>query len=465
MRKYWLDITTVMRWHGTPVGVVRTELEFLRAMFNLHHESIGFCRYDLNNNSFKRVSHSDVIDVLSRFNSYAQSSLKKNHGYLSSGRRWKNNFECLLVGAIQVFPSRIHKKLWGFLSSRKKLFYQAIKDLIRLNQSLKNLWIGLPNGQINSEKKIDASSEEIFNHGDRYISMGSDWDDKNLVHLYELKKKYQLKVTLFCYDTIPVKFPQLCLKNVSSKFGLYLLNLAWAADRVMCISNSTRNDFENFLVHCGGPIPELNVIHLGCEIHDDGKVNVSDVKEEIFKLIRKPFLLYVSTIERRKNHEILYRAYTRLIDEGIESLPLLIFIGKIGWGVEDLLSDISLDPRVKDRIIFLNEVSDIELIYLYKKAYMTLFPSLYEGWGLPIAESLSYGQFSLVSNTSSMKEVGQNFVEYLDPWDLHSWVDRLRYYIQHPEAIEEKKATIVASYQPKSWTNFSDELMSKFIEV
>ena len=97
---------------------------------------------------------------------------------------------------------------------------------------------------------------------------------------------------------------------------------------------------------------------------------------------KQPFILFVSTIERRKNHEVLYRAYHLLARQGtIESLPKLVFVGMPGWGVGDLLKEIELDPLTRGMIIQLHHVSDGELSYLYKKALFCVFPSLYEGVG------------------------------------------------------------------------------------
>ncbi|MOA15507.1 D-inositol 3-phosphate glycosyltransferase [compost metagenome] len=172
---------------------------------------------------------------------------------------------------------------------------------------------------------------------------------------------------------------------------------------------------------------------------------------EVLSLLQKKFILFVSTIERRKNHEVLYRAYTRLINKGVKDLPLLVFVGMPGWGVNDFLKDLELDPRVKEYIKVLSNVSDSDLVSLYRNCMFTLFPSLYEGWGLPVAESLAAGKYCLASNAASIPEVGGKLLDYIDPWDILSWESELEKYISDSEALRLKEQHIKCDYRIVPW--------------
>jgi glycosyltransferase involved in cell wall biosynthesis len=168
----------------------------------------------------------------------------------------------------------------------------------------------------------------------------------------------------------------------------------------------------------------------------------------------------VSTIERRKNHETLYRAYTRLVEAGEANLPLLVFVGMPGWGVNDLMADLRLDPRTKDLIKLLHHVNDADLARLYQHALMTVFPSLYEGWGLPVAESLAAGKCCLASGVASIPEVGGDLVDYVDPWNVPAWSERLLWYFNNPSLVADKEARIKESYQPMSWPKCAEDVFS-----
>lgn len=252
---------------------------------------------------------------------------------------------------------------------------------------------------------------------------------------------------LFCYDIIPVKFPHLCVGDVASKFGKYFANLAWCADAVLCISERSRDDLKSLLFNLGTPIPKMDVIRLGCDVTS----SCAEASMDISSLLERKFILFVSTIERRKNHEAIYRAYARLLDEGFNDLPIMLFVGMPGWGVNDFLSDLHLDPRTKSYIHNLSHVTDADLSLLYQNALFTVYPSLYEGWGLPIAESLRHGKFCLASNAASMPEVGGDFIEYIDPLDVPMWASRMKWYIENPMALLAKERRIKKQYVANSW--------------
>jgi len=188
------------------------------------------------------------------------------------------------------------------------------------------------------------------------------------------------------------------------------------------------------------------VVQLGSEIPAP-----KNETSEIMTAAGKRFILFVSTIERRKNHETLYRAYTRLVDQGERDLPKLVFVGMVGWGVSDFLADLRFDPRISGLVEVLTNVSDADLTWLYKNALFTVFPSLYEGWGLAVAESLASGKFCLASNAASIPEVGGDLIEYLDPWDVPKWAERLKWYFDHPEELKQAEERIKVEYAPKAW--------------
>jgi glycosyltransferase involved in cell wall biosynthesis len=107
----------------------------------------------------------------------------------------------------------------------------------------------------------------------------------------------------------------------------------------------------------------------------------------------------VSTIEIRKNHRLLVRVWQRLIARhGIEAVPALIFAGQIGWMVDDLLADLAASGHLARKTEHKPGLSDEGLDEAYRSCLFAVFPSLCEGWGLPIAESLAHGKFCVASN-------------------------------------------------------------------
>jgi glycosyltransferase involved in cell wall biosynthesis len=284
-----------------------------------------------------------------------------------------------------------------------------------------------------------------FGAGDVLVSGGLDWDQKDLAYLYQLKLALGLKVILFCYDLIPVLLPHLCVGEVAGIFARYFVDVAWCADEVLCISKSSERDFLSLVRETGAPQPRTSIIRLGANIPTrKGEAKLED-------MVKGRYLLFVSTIERRKNHEVIYRAMAQLAERGRSDLPQIVFVGMVGWGVADFLNDLRIDPRVRGKFIILNHVSDSQLALLYQNAEFTLYPSLYEGWGLPLAESLAAGKFCLASNSSSLPEVAGSLVEYVEPWESRRWADRIEYYLDHPEELRRREKAITEQYVAPRW--------------
>ena len=114
------------------------------------------------------------------------------------------------------------------------------------------------------------------------------------------------------------------------------------------------------------------------------------------------YILSLSTIEPRKNLQLLIRAYKSLIEEK-NNLPDLVLAGREGWKLEDIVGDI--DEKVKGRIHFTGFIDDDDLAQIYRDAELFVFPSKYEGFGLPIIEAMSQGTLVICSDAASLPEI------------------------------------------------------------
>ena len=287
-------------------------------------------------------------------------------------------------------------------------------------------------------------------YGDIVISVGLDWDQPYTASFFDLSKNKGLKIITCCYDLIPVLFPQYCVGDTVSRFKEYFNMLTWGSSAVLCISKQTQNDYLNLCSQLGSPERPTFILPLG----DNVPAGNCDVSPAIKAVLAEPFILFVSTIERRKNHEVLYRAYHLLCRSGHKHLlPKLVFVGMPGWGVGDLLKDIELDQLTQGLIVQLNHVNDGELGELYKKALFCVYPSLYEGWGLPVGDALAVAKAVLASNQGSLPEVGGDLVKYLDPWNSKSWADAIYEWVTNPAAIKEIKTKVTEQYKVRTWAD------------
>jgi glycosyltransferase involved in cell wall biosynthesis len=287
-----------------------------------------------------------------------------------------------------------------------------------------------------------------FAAGDVLISVGLDWDHAYYRHFHHLRKHLGVRVVSCCYDLIPVLYPQYCVADVASRFTAYFLDVAEGSELTLCISRQSERDLLALLDRTGGRAVPTHVFPLGDNVPEGN----GEVGEAVAAVLAQPFILFVSTIERRKNHEVLYRAYHLLAQAGrCDELPRLVFVGMQGWGVADLLSDMALDPLVRDLIVQLHQVSDAELRRLYEAAMFCVYPSLYEGWGLPVGEALAMGKVVLSSDRGSLPEVGGDLVRYVDPWSPRAWADEIWLLLTDPALLQATAERVAAEYRPRTW--------------
>jgi glycosyltransferase involved in cell wall biosynthesis len=312
-------------------------------------------------------------------------------------------------------------------------------------------------------KVFGKTAESIFSPGDVLLSVGLDWDYPYAKEFMRLRKIESVKIVRCCYDLIPVLYPQYCVADVAAHFTRYFLDVADSCDRVLCISKQSENDLNDLLSRTGGRPVTTRVFTLGDNVIEE---RAESIGNEVRDIVTAPFILYVSTIERRKNHQVLYQAYHRLCKEGKKGLlPKLVFVGMRGWGVDELLKDIELDPVIQDTIVQCNHVNDAELQLLYQQSVCCVFPSLYEGWGLPVAEALALGKIVLSSDRGSLKEVGGDLVTYIDPWNSGAWAEEIERIVSDHDYHRRLSERVSSSYVPRQWCDTAVSVKSVLDEL
>lgn len=251
---------------------------------------------------------------------------------------------------------------------------------------------------------------DINNEGKLLIL--SDWHGSDVSFINHIKQIHSsgVKIYQISYDMLPIITPQYS-GHATDSFTKYAKEVYPLCEKLFAISQNTRKDIKEWLDSEGLSMPELDVIRLGDDFSFDGPVK----PKGIFFEQNKEFLLNVGTIESRKNHTLLYYVYKLAHQKSIE-LPKIVIVGRRGWHGEEVYNLISSDPEIKDKFEFLESASDSELSWLYEHCTFTIYQSFYEGWGLPISESLARGVPCACSNTSSMPEIAGNIPEYFNPY-------------------------------------------------
>ena len=116
-------------------------------------------------------------------------------------------------------------------------------------------------------------------------------------------------------------------------------------------------------------------------------------------------------------------------------------------------------PKAAKDIIFTGYVSEDELVWLYRNAYLFMYPSYFEGFGLPIIEAMCVGNAVICSNTTSMPEVGGDAVQYCNPYDLESMVNSIEKVVFNETYRNELKKKSVEQASKFSYEKAAKELM------
>jgi glycosyltransferase involved in cell wall biosynthesis len=182
-------------------------------------------------------------------------------------------------------------------------------------------------------------------------------------------------------------------------------------DHIIAVSQSTKRDIVRLT---GASEDKITVVHEAAHPSYrplDRGAAMHRVREQFGQ--ERPFVLFVSTIEPRKNVPTLLKAFRRLLDDYRPEVDLVL-AGEKGWLFDEvfrLVQELSLDGRVR----FLGRVATEDLIALYNAAQLLVHPALYEGFGLPPLEAMACGTPVVVSNTSSLPEVVGDAALLVDP--------------------------------------------------
>ncbi len=302
--------------------------------------------------------------------------------------------------------------------------------------------------------------------GDIIVTLGASWGLPGYAqHIAAAKERFGIRFSVLVYDMIPIENGDLVEPHHALQFRQWLAEMATNADVILTISQYSRQALLKFAAAARWPMPRVEVIRLGGESSPQSVVRRSrhagnNPDEKLYLPGR--YVLFVSTIEIRKNHRLLVRVWRRLIARhGADAVPVLIFAGQVGWMVGDLLADLAASDWLGGKIEHRPGLSDAELDDAYGGCLFTIFPSLCEGWGLPVAESLAHVKFCLASDRTSIPEVGGDLIDYFDPLnddDVAAKIERLLF---QPGYLGERESRLRAEYRPGTWTECARSVVLK----
>lgn len=307
----------------------------------------------------------------------------------------------------------------------------------------------------------DNLTPDLFEEGSVFFEVNSSWHTfPNRSWLLPELKKRNVRIITLIHDVIPVRFPQFMKDITLLRFMEFLTaHMTWADD-IVVTTHAVEEDILRLYGELGMRPKPVHVIGLGADFtahasKQDEAVDMSIIR----KLEGRRFLLTVGTVEPRKNHKVLVDAY----EKKISSLDTdVVIVGHIGWNMDELTDRIMNSKKYNRGIYLLTDVNDATLAKLYSMAYMVVFPSYAEGYGLPTIESLISGIPALCSDFPVMREVGGEFCEYFPADDSTVLADIVESYVSSEEKYRRLKTRIAEEYNPPRWDDTVAGLMNVF---
>lgn len=342
---------------------------------------------------------------------------------------------------------------------RMRLIDEYEMKFVAWNQSQKQYYV-IENksfGQFlsNSLANKIVFSKEVWNINQQaegktiFFDMDSVWNEAaKRSFLYPLLKSRNYEIYTLVYDVIPILFPQYCHKDTVYRFLDYLTAVLTYSDIIFVNAKNTKKDLEVLLTKIGKPLKRIEVVTLGADFSKNSETEYSDVREDAVAAAGKGrYLLTVGTIEPRKNHKYLLDCFDEyLFKQDIN----LIIAGREGWNVADFMKRMKAHPQFNERLFFIEKADDRTIDYLYRHAFMFVFPSFYEGFGLPIIEAMERNVVTVASDIEVFREVGGDYCHYIDIQDTGSLAKLVTQFLRDPDMLCKQK-NMLANYRKPKW--------------
>jgi glycosyltransferase involved in cell wall biosynthesis len=231
-----------------------------------------------------------------------------------------------------------------------------------------------------------------------------------------------LPVVATVMDAIPLLFPEWFTPVMGARLRRWLRRTVTHADYLISISENTAGDIQRLFPERAIPI---TVTHLGSFLDS------FEPAEQVAPPHGRPYILSVGTLEPRKNLSTVLEAFARLA-AGMAEPPDLVVAGATGWMAGDVERRVA-KLGLLDRIRLVGFVTDAELRLLYRDASMLVYPSLYEGFGIPPLEAMGQGCPVISSNVSSLPEVIGDAGLLVDPTSVQQVADAMRVVLEDQE--------------------------------
>lgn len=277
----------------------------------------------------------------------------------------------------------------------------------------------------------------------------------------EVGKARHIRPVMTIHDLIPIQRPDWFREGEQTV--RQVIDSLTPDTHVICVSKATRTDFLNYTGFAADQVTTVPLAasrELFYPVTDPDRIAAVQHR---FGITGGGYILSLATFEPRKNIDHLIRSFARLVEE--RAIPddfNLVLVGTKGWKFDQIMAEVSRADHLRSRIIITGFVPDEDLAPLYSGALAFVYPSLYEGFGLPPLEAMQCGLPVITSNQSSLPEVVGNAALLVSPTDSDALCQALSTLINSSSVRAELAQRALDQANLFSWERFIREHVSLY---
>jgi glycosyltransferase involved in cell wall biosynthesis len=251
------------------------------------------------------------------------------------------------------------------------------------------------------------------------------------------------------HDLIPITHPQHCRNGEAERHARRMRNALRWSRALVANSAATLAVLREWAARQGLGMPPATAALLAPAMP---ALASGSAVEPSRPPIDGPYFVCLGTWEPRKNQTLLLAAWERLVERlGRGAAPRLVLIGQRGWDVEHVQRQFERTPALHGVVIEVRRCGDAELAAWLQHARALLFPSLAEGYGMPLVEALAAGVPVIASDLPVFREIAGDLPDYLDPLDTLAWCDTVAAYTSEGSLRRQRQLARLAGFVAPTW--------------
>lgn len=349
----------------------------------------------------------------------------------------------------------------NFINSIDKVLNQSLNVTVYIQEKAKNFFKGVNNVNIKIIGNFNSNKQRIYY---QQIKMSSvlKRDKIDFVHYIDylvpvLHNEIPYIITihdLSFYEKNFFNISKALFKRIITKSAIK------SATAIICDSNWTRKSIQKMF----NITDKVYTIYLG---YNDmyKKLDVQDqqiICEIKYKYgIKSRYILFVGTVEPRKNLDNLIKAFYKISNSVVHQL---VIVGKKGWRYDNI-HRLVRELNIEDRVIFTDYISNLEILYLYNNADVFVYPSIYEGFGIPPLEAMACGCPVVVSNVTSLPEVVGDAAMLVNPFDVDDIANKIYKVVSDRNLNNLLREKSIKQASKFSWEKCATETLDLYLKV